>query len=47
LKNIEARRIVNREDLAEAGMIEPGELTLLRFAVDAKTARAKLDIKPP
>ncbi len=41
------RRIVNFDALAEADMIEPGELDLLRFAADAEGAWAALEITPP
>lgn len=41
------RKIINWEALAEADMIEAGELDLLRFSEDAETAWAALDIEPP
>lgn len=41
------RRIINWDALAEAGMIDPGELALLRFARDAEAAWAALEITPP
>jgi uncharacterized protein (TIGR00730 family) len=41
------RRIIHWDALAEAGMIEPGELALLRFAEDADSAWAALEVTPP
>ena len=41
------RRIINWEALAEAEMIEPHELKLLRFAEDAEGAWAALGLEPP
>lgn len=40
------RRIINRDALAEKGMIAPLEVKLLRFAEDGEAAWAALDIAP-